>query len=102
MFAFCKPVSSKKRFLPFRVLNDDFSFSLYEKAQAIPEKDWEAITKKNTIFLEKEYLKILENCQHTKLIPRYAIVYFKNQPCGVIYFQIVDFKADYFYIDSKL
>ena len=96
MFAFCKPISSKKRFLPFRVLNDDFTFSLYEKAQAIPEKDWELITKKSSIFLEKEYLKILENCQHTKLIPRYAIVYFKNVPCGIIYFQIVDFKAEIF------
>lgn len=96
MFAFCKPVSSKKRFLPFRGLNDDFSFSLYEKALAIPQKDWELITKKSTIFLEKDYLQILENCQHTKLIPRYAIVYFKNQPCGIIYFQIVDFKAEIF------
>jgi len=96
MFAFCKPVSSKKRFLPFRVLNDDFSFSLYERAAAIPAADWEAITKKNSIFLEKDYLKILENCEHTKLTPRYAIIYFKNQPCGIIYFQIVDFKAEVF------
>lgn len=96
MFAFCKPVSSKKRFLPFRILNDDFSFSLFEKAEAIPENDWNAITKKNTVFLEKNYLKILENCENTKLIPRYAILYFKNKPCGIVYFQIVDFKADVF------
>lgn len=96
MFAFCKPVSSKKRFLPFRVLNDEFSFSLYEKAAAIPLADWDAITKKNSIFLERDYLKILENCEHTKLTPRYAIIYFKNQPCGIIYFQIVDFKAEVF------
>ena len=66
MFAFCKPVSSKKRFLPFRVLNDEFSFSLYEKAAAIPLADWDAITKKKSVFLERDYLKILENCEHTK------------------------------------
>jgi hypothetical protein len=104
MFAFCKPVSSKKRFLPFRVLNDDFSFSLYENAASIPAKDWEAITKKNSIFLEKDYLKILENCEHTKLTPRYAIIYFKHQPCGIIYFQIVDFKAEVFgnLLDSQV
>ncbi len=96
MFAFCKPVSSKKRFLPFRSLNEDFSFSLYEKAAALPEKDWEAISKKNTIFLEKEYLKIVETGEHTKLMSRYVIVYHKGQPCGIIYFQIVDFKAEVF------
>jgi hypothetical protein len=96
MFAFCKPVSSKKRFLPFRVLNDEFSFSLYEKAAAIPLADWDAITKKKSVFLERDYLKILENCEHTKLTPRYAIIYFKQQACGIIYFQIVDFKAEVF------
>jgi len=96
MFAFCKPVSSKKRFLPFRRLNEDFSFSLYEKAAALPEKDWDAIGKKNTIFLEKEYLKIVETGEHTKLTSRYVIVYCKGQPCGIIYFQIIDFKAAVF------
>ncbi|MBA2610424.1 MAG: hypothetical protein H0U95_00540 [Bacteroidetes bacterium] len=96
MFAFCKPVSSKKRFLPFRSLNEDFSFSLYEKASALPEKDWEAISKKNTIFLEKEFLKIVETGEYTKLMSRYVIVYFKGEPCGIIYFQIVDFKAGVF------
>jgi hypothetical protein len=96
MFAFCRPVSSKKRFLPFRSLNEDFSFSLYEKAAALPVNDWEAISKKNTIFLEKEYLKIVETGEHTKLMSRYVIVYFKGQPCGIIYFQIVDFKAEVF------
>lgn len=96
MFTFCKPVSSKKRFLPFRVLNDDFSFSLYEKADAIPEKDWEAITKGDSVFLEKNYLKIVETCEHTKLTSRYVILYHKTKPCGIIYFQIVDFKASVF------
>ena len=82
--------------MPFRVLNDEFSFSLYEKAAAIPLADWDAITKKKSVFLERDYLKILENCEHTKLTPRYAIIYFNQQPCGIIYFQIVDFKAEVF------
>ncbi|MDO8999619.1 MAG: hypothetical protein Q7W45_07640 [Bacteroidota bacterium] len=82
--------------MPFRVLNDDFSFSLYEKADAIPEKDWEAITKGDSVFLEKNYLKIVETCEHTKLTSRYVILYHKTKPCGIIYFQIVDFKASVF------
>ncbi|PBQ31878.1 hypothetical protein CNR22_08880 [Sphingobacteriaceae bacterium] len=96
MFSFCKPVSSKKRFLPFRKINEEFSFSLMESADVIPVADWEAITLKKTTFLEKEYLKIVERSGHTKLTCRYAIVYQHKKPCGVIYFQIADFKAEVF------
>jgi ribosomal protein L10 len=96
MFSFCKPVSSKKRFLPFRKINDDFSFTLFEKAEMIPTKDWEVITHKKTIFLEKEYLKIVERGQHTKLMCRYVVVYLHGKPCGIIYFQVIDFKAEVF------
>jgi len=96
MFAFCKPVSSKKRFLPFRSLNDDLSFSLYEKTATIPANDWDSITNNNTVFLERDYLSIVETGEHTKLMARYVIVYYKGKPCGIIYFQIVDFKAGVF------
>lgn len=96
MFSFCKPVSSKKRFLPFRKINDDFSFSLFENADAIPSADWESITHKKTTFLEKDYLKIIEQGEHTRLLSRYVIVYHKKKPCGVIYFQVIDFKAEVF------
>lgn len=96
MFAFCKPVSSKKRFLPFRSLNDDLSFSLYEKAAGIPANDWDSITNNNSVFLERDYLSIVETGEHAKLMARYVIVYHKNKPCGIIYFQIVDFKAGVF------
>ena len=96
MFSFCKPVSSKKRFLPFRRINDEFSFSLFEKADLLPDKDWEAVTHKKTTFLEKEYLKIVERGEHTRLTCRYVIVYRNQKPCGIIYFQVVDFKAEVF------
>jgi len=96
MFSFCKPVSSKKRFLPFRKINEDFSFTLFENAEAILTADWEAITHKQTTFLEKEYLKIVERGQHTRLTCRYVIVYYHQKPCGIIYFQVVDFKAEVF------
>ena len=96
MFSFCKPVSSKKRFLPFREINEEFSFSLFEKADLIPTEDWEAITHKKTTFLEKEFLKIVERGQHTKLMCRYVIVYHQRKACGIIYFQVIDFKAEVF------
>ncbi|MDI1355953.1 MAG: GNAT family N-acetyltransferase [bacterium] len=96
MFSFCKPVSSKRRFLPFRKLNEEFSFTLYERADAINTHDWEAITHHKTIFLEKEYLQIVEGSEYTKLMYRYVIVYCDKKPCGIIYFQIADFKAGVF------
>jgi hypothetical protein len=96
MFSFCKPVSSKKRFLPFREINEEFSFTLYEKADALPLEDWAAITRNKTVFLEKQYLRIVEKGEHTKLMCRYVIVYKNRKPCGVLYFQIIDFKAGVF------
>lgn len=96
MFSFCKPVSSKKRFLPFREINDEFSFSLFDKAELIPTQDWEAISRNKTTFLEKEYLKIVERGEYTKLMCRYVLVYHHKKPCGIIYYQIVDFKAEVF------
>ena len=96
MFTFCKPVSSKKRFLPHRQLNEDFTFSLYSSANLIPENDWNLITRQNQIFLNKHYLEIIEKSQNANLKLRYVIVYYKGNPTGIIYFQIVDFKADVF------
>lgn len=96
MFTFCKPVSSKKRFLPFREIDEQFSFTLFDKAESINTVEWEAITERNTVFLEPDYLKIVERGQHTKLMCRYVIVYQKKKPCGIIYFQVSDFKASVF------
>ncbi len=96
MFSFCKPVSSKKRFLPYREINKDFSFTLFDRAESIAVKDWEAITKKETIFLEKDYLKIVEQGEYARLMCRYVIVYYKGKACGIIYFQVIDFKAEVF------
>ncbi len=96
MFSFCRPVSSKKRFSPHRKLDSEFSFTLFEKAARIPVSDWEIVTSNQTVFLNPGYLGIVEKCFHTRLQCRYVVVYRKEAPCGVIYFQIVDFKAGLF------
>lgn len=96
MFSFCKPLSSKKRFAPHRKLNDDFTFSLYDRAAAIPENEWVSITKEQTVFLEKSYLSLLETCTHSKLTCRYVTVFCNKIICGIIYFQVIDFKAEVF------
>jgi len=96
MFTFCKPISSKKRFSPFRKLNDEFSFTLFENSRTLISNDWENVTLKNNIFLEKDYLAIIENCTNSSFKARYVIVYLNNKPCGIVYFQVVDFRAEIF------
>ena len=96
MFGFCKPVSSKKRFLPKRKINEVYAFTLFEKAAMIPAEEWDAITKKQSIFLERDYLALIEHCGYTRLNCRYALIYAGNKPCGLVYFQIADFKAGVF------
>jgi hypothetical protein len=96
MFSFCKPVSSKKRFLPFRKINESFSFSLYAHGASVPAADWEAVAGIDSVFLDRTYLQILEKSEHTRLSCRYVIVYSNARPCGIIYYQVVDFKAGIF------
>lgn len=96
MLWLCKPVSSKKRFAPFRQLDTDYYFSLYEKAEHLPEQDWKQLCPEGSVFLEKAFLKIVETCGHSKLQSRYVIVYHKKKVCGLLYFQVIDFKAGVF------
>ncbi len=96
MLSFCKPVSSKKRFIPFREINSEFSFSLFENSDRVNRTEWLSITKNNSIFLEIDFLKLLEKVDNTKLTSRYILVYKNKVPCGIIYFQIIDFKAEVF------
>jgi len=95
MFSFCKPVSSKKRFLPFRKINESFSFTLYADAASVPAADWQSVAG-DSVFLHKEFLKIVERSEHTRVSCRYVVVYTNARPCGIIYYQVVDFKAGIF------
>lgn len=96
MLWLCKPVSSKKRFAPHRELDKDFSFSLYERAEQIPAQDWDELCPAGSIFLDRNYLDIVESCGFSKLQSRYCIVYNKRKVCGILYFQVIDFKAGVF------
>lgn len=96
MFTFCKPISSKKRFSPHRKLNEEYSFTLFEDSSSVDGKDWDKITGKKTIFLELGYLSIIERCTNSGLKSRYVVVYENSKPIGVIYFQVIDFRAEIF------
>jgi hypothetical protein len=96
MFGFCKPVSSKKRFSPHRKINDNFSFSLFDKAHEIPKLVWDAVRLNKSGFLDTDYLSLIEKGGFAKLQCRYVILYQNGKACGIIYYQIVDFSAGVF------
>ncbi len=96
MTIFCNPISSKKRFLPFRKLNEVYSFSLFEKVSSVSASDWECVLQNRTLFLALPYLTLVEQCIYVKLNFRYILVYYKNKPCGIIYIQIANFNIDLF------
>lgn len=96
MFSFCKPIKDKKRFLPERELDEGFTFTLFDKADHIRLADWNAIVKSDAVFFNKDYLSLIEHCYPSRLETRYAIVYHQHIPCGIIYFQIIDFEASVF------
>lgn len=96
MLMFCKPVSSKKRFLPHREIGEGFTFSLFANANDLRKTEWLSIVGDSSIFLHPDYLKVIERGEYTPLICRYVIVYRQQVPCGIIYYQIADFKANVF------
>lgn len=96
MLMFCKPVSSKKRFLPHREIGEGYTFSLFANASDLRKSEWLSVVGDSSIFLNPDYLKLIEHGEYTPLICRYVIVYQQQVPCGVIYYQIADFKAKVF------
>jgi hypothetical protein len=96
MFGFCTPIRDKKRFLPKRKLGEDVSFTLFEKAQLVAVTDWNQLVQADDFFFQLNYLQLTESCYPSKLAVRYVIVYDNNVPCGILYFQIIDFQASVF------
>ena len=74
MAIFCKPISSKKRFIPYRKLFESYSFTLYEKAALIPENDLLKICT-GDVFFNKNFLNLIEKCKNIKVQMRYCVIY---------------------------
>ena len=96
MLGFCKPVSSKKRFLPQRPLMPGFTFCLFEKAAQLPANEWNNLAQHKGIFLHRDYLQVVEGSNFAKLMWRYAMVQRDGKACGIVYFQVSDFNAGLF------
>jgi hypothetical protein len=93
---FCKPLRDKSRFKPLRRINDEFTFTEFEKAELVLRKDWGLIVPESEFFLDLNYLSLIESSRNTRLKTRYVIFYQHQQPCAVAYFQLIDFEAGVF------
>lgn len=77
-------------------LYDDYSFTIFSKAQTIPEEKWNSCITKSNLFLSIKYLTAIEQLHEDYMHFRYIMVFKKDQPILVSYFQINDFTADVF------
>lgn len=96
MFSLCKPVTSRKRFLPHRTLNSNYTFTLFDKSERVPADEWHQVVSAEDLFMDLHYLGVVEQCVHTRLQARYVVVYHKKKVIGALYFQVVDFRGEIF------
>ncbi|MFK7950489.1 MAG: hypothetical protein AB8G11_23080 [Saprospiraceae bacterium] len=56
-------------------------------------KDWSAISRNQSLFLQQSYLKAIESCPPKDMQFAYLTFYKNNQPCGIAYAQIFKFST---------
>ena len=81
---------------PNENVNSDFSFDIYHNASSINESIWNAVTRENNHFLQPEYLICLEENSDKKINFHYVIIYDREIPVAVAYFQVMDISLDNF------
>jgi hypothetical protein len=93
---FCKPLRNKSRYKPFREIDKTYSFTEYDRASLVNRTDWNTVVGKESVFFNLDYLKLVEHSTHAVLKCRYVIIYKSGEACGIIYFQLTEFKANVF------
>jgi hypothetical protein len=63
--------------------------------------DWDAVAPPHNIFLQRDYLRVLENYPPDDMRFAYLVFYKNEQPIGISYCQIKNFRADTNIRDEK-
>lgn len=95
MFAFCDKIASKNILKPHRKLFSNYSFTCFEDINAADKEQWTKACGDNW-FLSYDYLSVLHKERTENFRFRYVIIYNRQNPIGVVYFQINDFSASLF------
>lgn len=72
---------------------NSYRYSFY-RSIAAAGKDWDMAAPAQDLFLQREYLQIVENAPPVGMRFGYLVFYDKEQPIGVAYCQINYFKGD--------
>ena len=71
-------------------IKSDFSFVIHHNASSINESIWNAVTGKKNHFLQPDYLVCLEENSDKKINFHYVIIYDRERPVAIAYFQVMD------------
>lgn len=101
---FCKHIK-KLTGTPKRVkLEKNFDFIVFDHAAEVDVESWNEVLNHSNVYLELDYLKLLETTPGGNFQSRYVILFHNNKASAIAYFQVIDFKASVFgdLIDSKV
>lgn len=96
MLALCDKIINRNKLKPHRKLFGNYNYSSFENITDVPVQDWDKGLNHGNLFLSHAYLSIIQRQESDLFRFRYVIVYNRQKPIGVIYFQINDFKSSAF------
>lgn len=85
-------------------LEKNFDYIVYDKTSEVDSESWKSVLQHKNLYLELDYLKILENTPSNNFQSRFVILFHNHKPSAIAYFQVIDFQASLFgeLLDSKL
>lgn len=86
-------VKSKKKELGLRKSPSEYSLSLFDSIHQVPADHWKEVVK-DKIFMQHEYLSLMEACPPANMQFRYAMLYDDKRPVGACSFQVIDLTGE--------
>lgn len=93
MLIHCSKVANKKK-CSLRKEPSTFSFETVDAVKSVNADQWNSIVPFGSEFLKLNYLKVWEQAHAENMRFHYTIIYDKNKPVAIAYFQVIDFNGD--------
>ncbi len=71
-----------------------FQFAIADGIDFLNADAWDAVTASATVFLQRDYLRMLEAVAPDNLSPRYALIFDEGRPVAALYMQMVSLTPD--------
>lgn len=95
MLIHCNKVANKKK-CALRKAPSTFLFETVDAVHLINEDHWNKILPYGSEFLNLSYLRVWEKAHAENMRFHYTIIYDKDQPVAIAYFQVIDFNGENF------